>query len=74
MTNSRTQTISRNLLPEMNICAAELATWGVGPDVGVSIIITEVQARLINLPQVTTAKQYVTAISPFVKQNSYLPI
>ncbi len=48
----------------MNICAAKLA---------ISIIITEVQARLINLPQVTTAKQYVIAISPFVKQISYLP-
>ncbi len=26
---------SRNLLAQMFICAAELATWGVGPDVKV---------------------------------------
>ncbi len=31
--NTRTQTTSRNLLLQMYMCAAELATWGVGPDV-----------------------------------------
>ncbi len=33
MPNTRTQTTSRNLLLQAYICAAELATWGVGPDV-----------------------------------------
>ncbi len=33
MANIRTQTTSRNLLLQAYICAAELATWGVGPDV-----------------------------------------
>ncbi len=33
MPNTRTQTTSRNLLLQTDICAAELATWGVGPDV-----------------------------------------
>ncbi len=32
MLNTRTQTTSRNLLLQTYICAAELATWGVGPD------------------------------------------
>ncbi len=31
--NTRTQTTSRNLLLQTYICAAELTTWGVGPDV-----------------------------------------
>ncbi len=33
MPYTRTQTTSRNLLLQTYICAAELATWGVGPDV-----------------------------------------
>ncbi len=33
MPNTCTQTTSRNLLLQMYMCAAELATWGVGPDV-----------------------------------------
>ncbi len=33
MPHTRTQTTSRNLLLQMHICAAELATWGVCPDV-----------------------------------------
>ncbi len=33
MPGTRTQTTSRNLLLQTYICAAELATWGVGPDV-----------------------------------------
>ncbi len=32
MPNTRTQPTSRNLLLQTYICAAELATWGVGPD------------------------------------------
>ncbi len=31
--NTRTQTTSRNLLLQTYTYAAELATWGVGPDV-----------------------------------------
>ncbi len=33
MTSTRTQTTSRNLQLQTYTCAAELATWGVGPDV-----------------------------------------
>ncbi len=33
MLSTRTQTTSHNLLLQTYICAAELATWGVGPDV-----------------------------------------
>ncbi len=33
MPNTRTQATKRNLLQQTYICAAELATWGVGPDV-----------------------------------------
>ncbi len=34
MPSTRTQTTSRNfILLQTYICAAELATWGVGPDV-----------------------------------------
>ncbi len=33
MPSTRTQTTSCNLLLQTYICTAELATWGVGPDV-----------------------------------------
>ncbi len=33
MPNTHTQTTSHNLLLQTYMCAAELATWGVGPDV-----------------------------------------
>ncbi len=33
MPNTRTQTTSRNLLLQTYICAVELVSWGVGPDV-----------------------------------------
>ncbi len=48
MPNTHTQTISRNLLLQTYICAAELATWHVGLDLTIPArIIGELHLYLL---------------------------